>query len=895
MRHSPATGFTSLLLLFAIGCSGVELPAEKGNSSFAPDLTETLDVDEARAGFLTPGAGAAHIGGVAGESTSGDVLLYNDRARFVIQGLRAGDGYMHAAGNLIDMDIVRPAGQADRDGLDDLHTMPGLGRMFNADTIEVLSNGLDGGPAVVQAIGTDVTFTFLEGAVEAPGFFPIYGLDITQTYTLEPGATSLLVETAVINTTDDSVYLEMLDGGLVDMGTHAMFIPGAGFEGSPPADGQTMIAAVGQRYEQAFAVYLLDGNLEDAPASAIGEVADLVMAQGAVFNLEAGGTGSYVRHIGVARDLATLEEHRRSVQGLPTSIVEGTLTEADSGDPIAGAAVFLTDGDGVPLTMAVTGDDGSYRIAGAPGTAQLVALGDGHNEWVELPAGIGAYGIYAHDDANELAMRAFSDPDSVVPSARADGYGKSEPAQVTLSEGEAVTHDLTLVAPAILQVRVEDDGGVAMPSMVHLTYSDGVDPMEQDGRLGESRGGSGARRSAWLLDGEADVPIVPGTYDLVAHRGFRHELDQANEVELTSGETTAITLVLEEAYATPGWVNGDLHSHASPSPDGKCTMEERLVTVAAADVDLHVATDHDAVADYRPLLREMGLDAWMQTSPGLEFSPVVRGHFNLYPVEPDPSLPGNGAPRWWEHQVTTSDLMDVIRSTPGDELVQVNHGYSPGMFSLAGYDNYLGEPSEPDFYTDGFDTMEILNGKSGGDQEELRDTLCAHLDQGLRPVGTGTSDSHTRWSGPGRSRTYVQLDVHDVSELDPDAFFDALGEGRAVITSGPFVVLTAESDNGVFADVGDTIGAESATLRVEIHTPSWMLLDEVLLYTRGCNVIQSADVEGGSPDGEFVEFQVEPYGDTYYFVEILGSQTMEPVWPGARPYAMTNPIFISEQ
>jgi len=894
VRHSFDKIVTIFLLLWASGCSNVELPPEKGNSSFAPDLTEPLGADEARAGFLTPGASAAYIGGVAGEGTTGDVLLYNDRARFTVQGLRAGDGYMHAAGNLIDMDIVRPTGQADRDGLDDLHTMPGLGRMFHADTIEVVSSGVDGDPAVVRAIGSDATFSFLEGAVEAPGFFPIYGLDITQTYTLEPGSTSLLVETAIHNPTDEAVSLEMLDGGMVDMGTHAMFIPGAGFDGTTPAEGQTMIAAVGQRYEQAFAVYLLDGNLEDAPAAAIGSVADLVMAKGTDLALEPGATDSYIRHIGVARDLATLEEHRRSVQGLPTGVVEGTLTEADSGDPIAGAAIFLTDGDGVPQTMAVTGDDGSYRIAGGPGAGQLVALGDGNNEWVELPAGIGAYGVYAHQEDNELAVHAFAAPDQVVASPRADGYGRSEPVSVTLADGETVSQDLSLTAPAILQVRVEDDAGVAMPSVVHLTFTDGVDPMEADGRLGESRGGNDARRTAWLLDGEADVPIVPGTYDLVAHRGFRHELDMAYEMELVSGETAAVTLVLEEAYTTPGWVNGDLHVHASPSIDGKCTMEERLVTVAAADVDLLVSTDHDVVADYRPLLRAMGLDAWMQTAPGLEFSPVVRGHFNLYPLVPDPSLPNNGAPRWWEHQINTSDLLDLMHTTPGDELVQVNHGYSPGMFSLAGYDAYLGEPAEPEFYSDGFDTLEILNGKSYGDMEHLRDTLCAHLDQGLRPVGTGTSDSHTRWHGPGRARTYVQLDVHDVGEMDQEAFFDALGEGKAVVSGGPFVILTAETEGGAIASVGDTVNTGSATLRAEIFTPSWMLLDEVILYTRGCTVLQRETVEGASPDGELVEFDVEPYGDTYYFIEVRGSDSMSPVWPGAWAYAMTNPIFISE-
>jgi len=32
--------------------------------------------------------------------------------------------------------------------------------------------------------------------------------------------------------------------------------------------------------------------------------------------------------------------------------------------------------------------------------------------------------------------------------------------------------------------------------------------------------------------------------------------------------------------------------------------------------------------------------------------------------------------------------------------------------------------------------------------------------------------------------------------------------------------------------------------------------------------------------------------DTYYFVEVVGSGDMAPLWSGAHPYALTNPVYV---
>ena len=66
--------------------------------------------------------------------------------------------------------------------------------------------------------------------------------------------------------------------------------------------------------------------------------------------------------------------------------------------------------------------------------------------------------------------------------------------------------------------------------------------------------------------------------------------------------------MLPKAFEHPGWVLGDPHSHGSPSSDGALPMEDRLIVHAGVGLQVHFGTDHDHLADYRPLLAPLGLD-----------------------------------------------------------------------------------------------------------------------------------------------------------------------------------------------------------------------------------------------------------------------------------------------
>ncbi|MGB0638197.1 MAG: hypothetical protein ACPGTU_02620, partial [Myxococcota bacterium] len=131
---------TCSVLLALTSCSK-DKAEEVDTSDSVVDLTETLSAGEVRAGVVTDEN--ALFGGISAEGQAGDFKIYNDRVQFIIQSTRAGDYYVEYPGSVIDADIVRTSDQPGQDLIDDAGTMVGLGRMFDAESVEVISDGAD--------------------------------------------------------------------------------------------------------------------------------------------------------------------------------------------------------------------------------------------------------------------------------------------------------------------------------------------------------------------------------------------------------------------------------------------------------------------------------------------------------------------------------------------------------------------------------------------------------------------------------------------------------------------------------------------------------------------------------------------------------------------------------
>jgi hypothetical protein len=146
---------------------------------------------------------------------------------------------------------------------------------------------------------------------------------------------------------------------------------------------------------------------------------------------------------------------------------------------------------------------------------------------------------------------------------------------------------------------------------------------------------------------------------------------------------------------------------------------------------------------------------------------VVRGHFNLFPVEPQPQeLVNGGAPAWWNLPETTDDLMDIVRDAgTEDSMIQVNHGRS-GMFDFSNYLPVSGIATAATFSWN-FDLFELMNSSNVAAREALRLDYYSFLNLGLMKVPTGVSDSHSRTSPCGLAPTSTSAETPPATSAEP--------------------------------------------------------------------------------------------------------------------------------
>jgi hypothetical protein len=107
------------------------------------------------------------------------------------------------------------------------------------------------------------------------------------------------------------------------------------------------------------------------------------------------------------------------------------------------------------------------------------------------------------------------------------------------------------------------------------------------------------------------------------------------------------------------------------------------------------------------------------------------------------------------------------------------------------------------------------------------------LAQGRRYTATGNSDSHSAGAEAGLPRTYLEVgDTADrtMRSLDPQAPIDALLQGHAVVTNGPFLQAWVNGQG-----VGRTVVAPdgSISVHVKVQAPPWMDVSRVVVRRGG--------------------------------------------------------------
>jgi hypothetical protein len=824
-----------LTVVLASGC---------GPGAYQPiDVAERLPPGEARAGVITDEA--ALFGGISAEGRVGDVKIYNDRVQFVIQGVRPGSYYIAQGGSVIDADLVRPEGQLNHDAVDEWQGMYGLGRLTEADSVSVVASGALGGPAIVHVEGHESALALLEGVFESNDIVEDLHLRFATDFILPPDSDVLEVRTTITAT---DLPAEIQPGDLLLGGLEVLdpWDPGVGLEA--PADTRAWSALIGKKNEVAYAVAIPSGELQESSMDMLGSLIQTATAFGDDVSLAPGESVVWERLYAVGRDPAAISDALLERQGAAFDEVTGTVTAPDG--PVAGARVNVSIDD-KPYTLAFTKDDGTFSARVPAGSSPtLLAVGRATGRFPDFATGATSYPAYGAATVRQATLDAFV-ADHAGPSA-AEGRGVASP-----------TDPLVLGEPATIVVR----SGDGLPFEVRVAFADG--DAEVDDRLVPGRP-NGYAAEAWARDGEVRFVVEPGSYELVAHRGIRYELDQV-AITAVAGQEQIVDVALPEAYVADGFLLGDTHMHASPSSDTNVSMEDRVIGAAAVGLQLHFGTDHDHVADYRPIVTALGLDPVLRSVVADEVSPVLRGHMNIYPIEPVLDQPNNGAWAWWSEFVdTTAAEFAMLRDRHGpDFILQSNHPLDSGLGQAAGW--RPGEITKPDFWSDGFDAIEAEN---AGDFSEYLPFFVDLFLRGHPICPLGSSDSHGHIGDQGASATFLGMGSANVADYSNAALTESIRARRTIVT------------RGVFLDLSIAPGAEvtgTQTLTVQAKSPTWIKVDRLVLFRDG------APIE--TVTGTTATFTLDPEKDAAYWVIAEGDTPMQPIW-SFTPWAMSSPIRL---
>jgi hypothetical protein len=244
------------------------------------------------------------------------------------------------------------------------------------------------------------------------------------------------------------------------------------------------------------------------------------------------------------------------------------------------------------------------------------------------------------------------------------------------------------------------------------------------------------------------------------------------------------------------WYRGDLHAHTIHS-DGRWDIPEFTQYMRALGLDFVTLSDHNTVTGL-PQHRSQTGDGFL-TMGGMELS-TFNGHMLAL-----------GGQHWYEWRLNITPGMNVSRIMQnvidqGDMLI-IAHPMSPDEPFCSGC-HWQFEEARPGVALG----VEVWNGFWDTFNEEALQQYYVWLNLGHRLVATSGTDIH----GPHPKNTEQRAGFNVVyaEELSETAILNAIRQGHSYISAGPELLLTAETESGAVAMVGDALPIEKAQVQV---------------------------------------------------------------------------------
>ena len=388
---------------------------------------------------------------------------------------------------------------------------------------------------------------------------------------------------------------------------------------------------------------------------------------------------------------------------------------------------------------------------------------------------------------------------------------------------------------------IKDESGKSIPCKAQFLGVNGT----KNPNLGPSNRAHGCVDQYHAENGRFSVAVPPGEYKVVVTHGI--EFSHLEEtVKLEAGKSHAVQGTLKRLVNTKGWISADFHNHSTPSGDNTTGTDDRLINLAAENIEFAPTTEHNRLYDWRPHIEKLGLKSELQTVSGMELTGGAA-HFNMFPLTPKPNIQDNGAPQWNpDPRITAITLRDFQGQNP-DRWVQINHPDMVANFIDRDGDGkvdggFLGlERLIDGVETQNYSDAQILadspyritrDVKGKETVSYLREFIWLQmLNRGHRYWGMAVCDAHTVYgNGVGGWRMYFPSASDKPEEIDYKEISRHARDGRSYLTTGPF--LQVETEDGVQPG-GEARAKGAIKLKVKVQCTDWIDIDRVQVLVNG--------------------------------------------------------------
>jgi len=865
---------------------------DQGDAGTGLDLLERLR-DRGLGGL--PGPAPLPSGPLA-HAAAGDFLLANAEAHFVVQGPDKRD--LHSVGqyggNLIDAALRSKPGL---ESFFEITPSVNIETVINATRVEILNDGQNGLPALVRACGPDDLIDYINastqveevsgGAAGLPAGVDDQDHEVEgcTEYALEPGSTSVRLETTIFNHESEDLGLfvgDYVNGmGELELWTPpadpAAFLPGfgSGLGEILVTDEMDILSYFGFSGVEGVSYFRVgepipgatsgDTSFTTSGVSVVLSGTSVIMAlvglgePGLV--VPANGQASWVRHFGVG-DGSGADATRLALDVLAPDLeparVEGCV-RVDPGDPRPAPGARITAGPGGTLDSVVgtwvADEEGCFSGELAPGTYGFAAARPGTPFEGGGPT----------PQVRNVLLEAGANPplEFVLPATgrlvveSLDAEGLPIPARVSVVGFDPSPEPIIPFSLAIVQ---QDTGTFRDITRDALPF--GITAIAYTG-----------------ADGRAALDLEPGDYEVFVSRGTEYSLFR-QRITSSPGDTERVTAQIARVLDTAGFVSSDHHVHLINSPDSRIGKVRRVLQFAGEGVENLIATDHDARTDLDGTIEELGVGPWLHSAVGEEITTFDYGHFNAYPLGVDPDRPSGGSVDWAGAAPAGEDFpsfgnfvlppAEIFAAVPAQRarsgvllnpsphvVTQINHigsHFRPLKIdttlepprSLLTAEEALArrlDPSVGNFFHP-FPALELWNGSTRNAQREfLFERLGIwfnHLNQGLRTTFIADTDTHTfldlRTAG---ARSWTAASTDRPAEISDEELGAAVLAGRATGGQGIYVQTVlrqvADPDNAAHLGLGgstelDTGGDPEVVLEIDVQAPVWAEFDTIRIY-----------------------------------------------------------------